>query len=265
MERLPFQLRQRWRDVAVDITSNKQREITFEDIARFVESKARALNHPLFGNVSGELKSQGRIRRSANPGMAIALRPWEFVPVSGSNENSSAGADPTKATPKCHLRNGDHWLTRCREFKKQSVEQRLTFVRKKGLCENCFQTGHTVRSCRKNSYCKIPACRTKHSTFLHPKAPDHYNGNLPPNQNRVNEVDGSAAGNNNGNAQNGYVNGDSRYALTGAGVSTVGLPIVPVKVKARGSDTPVLTYAFLDSGSNVVLQSSTYGNVSCRW
>ena len=33
IERLPFQLRQRWRDVADDITSNKQREITFEDIA----------------------------------------------------------------------------------------------------------------------------------------------------------------------------------------------------------------------------------------
>jgi len=251
VERLPFQLRQRWRDVADDITSNKQREITFEDVARFGESKARALNHPIFGNVSGELKSQGKDPKKRKPRHGDSFATLGVVPVSGSNENSSAGADPTKATPKCHLCNGDHWLTRCREFKKQSVEQRLTFVRKKGLCENCFQTGHTVRSCPKNSYCKIPACRTKHSTFLHPKAPDHNNGNLPPNQNRVNEVDGSTAGNNNGNAQNGYVNGDSRCALTGAGVSTVGLPIVPVKVKARGSDTPVLTYAFLDSGLNI--------------
>ena len=43
-ERLPFPLRQRWRDVADDITINKHREMTFEDIASFVESKARALN-----------------------------------------------------------------------------------------------------------------------------------------------------------------------------------------------------------------------------
>ena len=250
VERLPFQLRQRWRDVADDITSNKQREITFEDIARFVETKARALNHPIFGNVSSELKSQGKDPKRRKPRYGDSFATQGEVPVSGGNGSSPSGADPTKATPKCHLCNGSHWLTRCREFKKQSVDQRLAFVRKKGLCENCFQTGHMVPTCPKNSYCKIPNCRTKHSTFLHPKAQDHNNGNLPPNQNRVNEVDGSAAGNYNGNAQNGYVNGDSRCALTGAGVSTVGLPIVPVKVKARGSDTPVLTYAFLDSGSN---------------
>ena len=30
----------------------------------------------------------------------------------------------------------------------------------------------------------------------------------------------------------------------------IGLPIVPVKVKTRSPDIPVLTFAFLDSGSN---------------
>lgn len=29
-----------------------------------------------------------------------------------------------------------------------------------------------------------------------------------------------------------------------------GLPVVPVKVRAKGSDTTVHTYAFLDGGSN---------------
>ena len=250
VERLPFQLRQRWRDVADDITSNKQREITFEDIARFVESKARALNHPVFGNVSGELKSQGKDSKKRKPRHGDTFATQGDEHVSEGNKDSPARADPTTATSKCHLCKGDHRLTRCREFKKQSVEQRLTFVRKRSLCENCFQPGHTVQSCPKNSYCKIPTCRTKHSTFLHPKTQDRNNGNLPPNEGRIIERDGSAAGNNNGNAQNGYVNCDSHCALTGAGALTVGLPIVPVKVKARGSDTPVLTYAFLDGGSN---------------
>ena len=55
IERLPFQLRQRWHDVADDITSNKQREITFEDISRFLELKARALDPPIFGYINSNL------------------------------------------------------------------------------------------------------------------------------------------------------------------------------------------------------------------
>ena len=64
-----------------------------------------------------------------------------------------------------------------------------------------------------------------------------------------------ATGNNNNNAENGYVNGDSQCASTGAGVPTIGLPIVPVKVRTRSADPPILTYAFLDSGSNTTFCS----------
>ena len=145
IERLPFQLRQRWHDVADDITSNKQREITFEDIARFLESKARALNNPIFGNVTSDLKSKGKDPKNHKPRKGENFGIQGDLPnnsVRYGDKNSPAGADLGKPTPKCHLCNGDHWLTRFREFKKQSVDQRLTFVRKKDLCENCFLSGH---------------------------------------------------------------------------------------------------------------------------
>ena len=67
IERLPFPLRQRWRDVADDITNNKHREITFEDIASFVESKARALNHPVFGTINTERRNQGKTSNDRRP------------------------------------------------------------------------------------------------------------------------------------------------------------------------------------------------------
>ena len=145
IERLPFQLRQRWHDVADDITSNKQREITFEDIARFLESKARALNNPIFGNVTSDLKSKGKDPKNHKPRKGENFGIQGDLPnnsVFYGNKNSPAGPDLAKPTPKCHLCNSDHWLTHCREFKKQSVDQRLTFVRKKDLCENCFLSGH---------------------------------------------------------------------------------------------------------------------------
>ena len=128
-------------------------------------------------------------------------------------------------------------------------------MRSHGLCENCFQTGHKVQSCPKNSYCKIPTCRTKHSTFLHPKSPDRNVGNSPSNEGPINEGSRRATGNNNNSAHNAYVNGASQSALTGAGVPTIGLPFVPIKVRARSADPPVLAYAFLDSGSNTTFCS----------
>ena len=67
IERLPFPLRQRWRNVADDITNIKHREITFEDIASFVESKVKALNHPVFGTINTERRNQGKTSNDRRP------------------------------------------------------------------------------------------------------------------------------------------------------------------------------------------------------
>ena len=53
------------------------------------------------------------------------------------------------------------------------------------------------------------------------------------------------------NARNGYVNtGGRQGSLNGAGPSVTSLAIVPIKVKARGCNKMIETYAFLDGGSN---------------
>ena len=40
------------------------------------------------------------------------------------------------------------------------------------------------------------------------------------------------------------------WGITGMSKAAVGLPVVPVKVTGRGCEKPVVTYAFLDNGSN---------------
>ena len=55
--RLPFGLRQKWRDVADNITENLGREITIGDLSNFVTSKARAATHALFGDLQSHLPS----------------------------------------------------------------------------------------------------------------------------------------------------------------------------------------------------------------
>ncbi|KAK2568910.1 hypothetical protein P5673_006976 [Acropora cervicornis] len=187
---------------------------------------ARPLSHKVIGTINTERRNQGKTSNDCKPQRSDNFATLGGKPVSENNENRR---DITKATPERQLCKEDHWLTCCRQFKKQSVEQRLKFVRKQGLCKNCFQRDHKDRNV----------------------------GNLCSNEGPINEGDRRATQNNNDNAHKACVNGDSQCALTGDGTSTIGLPIVPVKVKARSADPPVLTYAFLDSGSHTTFCSQT--------
>ena len=52
IQRLPFDLRKRWRSKADDISENQSREITFNDIVAFVQHEAHTMSHPLFGDIT---------------------------------------------------------------------------------------------------------------------------------------------------------------------------------------------------------------------
>ena len=74
----------------------------------------------------------------------------------------------------------------------------------------------------------------------------------PPVNDAPEETSGGEIDENKGSAaRNGYVNAcNSRRDAIGAGVSSTGLAIVPVKVKCRDSAKTIQTYAFLDTGPN---------------
>ena len=52
INRLPYDLRKKWRNTADQISEDQGREIKFEDIVVFVEEEARAASHPVFGDIS---------------------------------------------------------------------------------------------------------------------------------------------------------------------------------------------------------------------
>ena len=85
----------------------------------------------------------------------------------------------------------------------------------------------------------MDGCHDKHSTFLHPPSVRFDDATQPET-----------------GAQSAYVSvGKPRRTVTGARTSVTGLPVVPVKVRAKGSNTLLLTYAFLDGGSNTTFCS----------
>jgi hypothetical protein len=244
IEKLPFALRQKWREIADDITNNKSREITFDDVVKFIESRARVQNHPIFGRLNSD--TQGRSK-----GLSGTKNRFNFgidgkLPNDGRVDNSRSEFK----SYKCPMCNGNHILPRCSHFQKESLEGRRKFVRKRGLCDNCWFQGHIARSCPKESFCRVTGCHAKHSTYLHPKGnprfADKSSGPDSPNISD-NRLDSGF----NNDAQNGCVNATkAKIDVIGAGVSTTGLPLVPVKVRCPGTSRVITTYAFLDAGSN---------------
>lgn len=54
VDRLPYPLRLKWRDLVDSINQKEGRDPNLKDITDFVEAKSRVTNHPIFGKISGE-------------------------------------------------------------------------------------------------------------------------------------------------------------------------------------------------------------------
>ena len=242
VSRLPFNLRQKWRDVADTITERQEREVTLSDVASFVEEKARILTHPIFGDISGEPKGKGGVDMRKSTSRRVS----SFEADAHNPDNTGEGVSEEIPVPRssrnrlcCPLCKSPHWLSQCSDFRRRGVNERYELVREKELCYNCLVPGHYAVVCPKTSFCKVDGCHDKHSTFLHPPSA------------RIDDATQPEIG-----AQSAYVSvGKTRRTVTGAGTSVTGLPVVPVKVRAKGSNTLLRTYAFLDGGSNTTFCS----------
>ena len=239
VNKLPYGLKAKWHDVADKITEEQEREINVEDIANFVSRAARAATHPVFGNISSDIKHGKPIKdvKKTRQQKATSFATQASFPTTSDSGTGSPSPKTSIACPMCESK---HWLSQCDKFKKMTLEDRQKFVRSAKLCNNCLVHGHYVKACLKKSFCKIEGCGGKHSTYLHPKLEST-----------------SASGDKSVNpdckpspqASNGLVHVcNSSRGMSGAGSSKISMPILPVKVKAEGSDRVVDTYAFLDSG-----------------
>ena len=93
---------------------------------------------------------------------------------SGSKNFTSATSHPrsvkshqTNVTmPTCKLcPNQQHTIRNCPKFLQMNVEDRLDFIRRHGLCLNCFSRAHGVKNCNSSHNCYT--CDQRHNTLLH--------------------------------------------------------------------------------------------------
>ena len=241
VDRLPVSLKLKWRELVDVIIQKEHREVTVKDLTDFVVTRARVANHPIFGRIHNhDGKNAENVNKQRQQYKARNYAIGGAQPVSRDGETKGVRC------PSCE---SNHWLSQCHAFKKLTVEDRYKLVRAKNLCKNCLVPGHFVKDCPKRSFCRVHDCKEKHSTFLHPKRiketlekpkDDPDPPTIVPKNDEVSSNESS----------NGYVRikGQSQPAVKGT--STTGLAIVPVRVKAKGTDKTIETYAFLDSGSN---------------
>ncbi|XP_068675732.1 uncharacterized protein [Montipora foliosa] len=248
IDRLPYSLRVKWRDTVDKVVETEARDVTVADIMKFVIARARAASHPVFGRVVIETKP----KQSLPPkGLRKHPKADGFSSQGKADDSSKTTNEITSKKPECPLCKAAHWLPRCEKFRKQSLDERTKFIQDKKLCINCLTPGHFVRLCKRQSFCKVKGCTSKHSSFLHPiNNENHLNAQSPDVGGVLSTTmqpagaDAQSMGDTN-LANNSYVKSSFSSSFT-----ATGLAIVPVYVQAKGGQPVVETYAFLDSGSN---------------
>lgn len=177
IRRLPLGLRLRWREGADVITESQEREITIGDKAEFVKTKARIVNHPVFGNIHAndgriDVASTGSQKNQTTPKERKGSTFTAQVDTSNSQTDLPKGTSspvPKKYDFKCLLCKTSPWMP-CRElFIGKTLDERVKVVRSRGLCDNCLRPGYVAVFCPKKSYCQIAVFKIGHrklSTFL---------------------------------------------------------------------------------------------------
>ena len=107
-------------------------------------------------------RPRGRNKESRVDSFAIGI----------SQEEPSSQLRPQRTVTKCRFCEKNHALGSCQEFKKKKVEDRVEFIKIKGLCFGCLKPGHLSISCQSRLTCE--ECGKLHPTFcMSPNQPNY--------------------------------------------------------------------------------------------
>ena len=251
--KLPNFLQNKWRDHV--IKTKAFRMPVFQDLVTFVQCAAESANDPIFGRAALHPKTPSTAPAKASQ-KSFAISLVDLI---------------------CPLCKGKHSLTQCSTFAQYSINDRRSFLKSENLCFACFSKGHGSRECTSKPTCTT--CQKPHHVLLHdpnfrskqsqrrfqtskggartdpsvekpvePSVPPHASkGDAHADPNVERPVSGSSPRQNDRKESL-----PAQYACTlgadGSLHTSILQPIVPVQV--RNGAQSVITYAFLDCGSN---------------
>ena len=234
IKKLPYKLRDKWRNRACELQERYDRRARFTDIADFIERQVKIMTDPVFGNIQdSETITMNRGTNKPKPQFRPGNKGSSFATTLGPLENKHQSARKEKEMGRrtCICCGGGHALDVCVQMGKMPHEKKIGFLKENGICFGCLCTGHISKDCRERISCS--RCSFKHPTVLHkePVKDSEQTQRIP--ELRVDNTLVSSG-------------------LTGAGDQDCKLPIVPVQVKSNKGTKIIVTYAFLDQGSTAV-------------
>ena len=171
--KLPYKLREKWRNVACDIMEQTGNRAVFVDLVNFIEKQVKIVSDPMFGNINEpstttntKISSQLKLKRksgsfatSVNSVNERDKHNFKVFPVSQNNQIKCLF---------CHYSN--HALDKCSQFNSRTQQEKMHFLKEKGVCFGCLKYGHLSKDCRSRLDCQV--CNKKHPSVLHVKEED---------------------------------------------------------------------------------------------
>ena len=84
---------------------------------------------------------------------------------SGHSGYPSSSQHPPVKVHKCPIDKEEHYTGKCPKFLAMTVAQRVSEIKKHGLCFNCLSDQHTSKDCLSKATCR--ECKGKHHTLIH--------------------------------------------------------------------------------------------------
>ena len=222
MNRLPQPWIPAWNHEVDQILHKQHRDISINDLGDFVRQKTRESTN--LSQIPTSSKSYSSQENS----------------TSRKTKNFSTQVKNSKDThaAKCLMCEKEHFLNQCKRFRDLNYHERIEFVSQRKLCRACLKEGHFAKFCRrKNEACKKRDCKQFHTTLLHPPDEDESNPASKPVKDGENESSKTPKQ----VVKNGLINLPQMEQSL--------LPVVPVKIRRKGSAELVITKALLDTGS----------------
>ena len=254
LKRCPMYVRSRWQSRVQELRT-QGRDPNVQDIRKLIRMAASEKCDPVYGSLMDSDNKDSKLKQKASNQTSTSKTKVNFSVQTG--EGGKTNSDGCK----CYFCDKNHRLDSCESFKLEDGEKQFKLIRQKKLCDNCLSSFHFSAGCKRRKACTIPNCdvRRKHMASIH---------------NAVKEFERRRSGQcsqdqcRSPKPEQGQFSGlTSKADACSVGQ---GLPVVPIKVRCKGRNKVVTTYALLDSGStasfcdNVLLEELGVEGKACR-
>ena len=230
LKRCPVYVRSRWQSRVQELRAQGM-DPSVKDIRKLIRLAASEKCDPVYGNLMDGENKELRDRKRANN--RTGAMKTNFSIQTGAAKGNSDGL-------KCYFCDRNHRLESCDAFKLEDGEKQFKFIRQRKLCDNCLSSFHFSAGCKRRKGCTVLNCdiKRKHLASIHNEVKKF----------EISRCSAQAISDQHGESKR--QNQFSGLTSNNGGCSSgQGLPIVPLKVKCRGMNKIVTTYALLDSGS----------------